>query len=230
MAIDLAKKAEKAKIVLAKRNINNIPCEVGLVTDCSGSMEHNFSSGAVQEVVERVLAIAMNVDRDQKVDSWVFDTRVKKVETVTPDIIDGYVNKHVLKKCGWGGTNYAPALSEAMENFFPKKSSGGGFLSGLFNKGPQPIDAPAFIIFITDGDNGDKRDTIKVIEEAQKYNIYFQLVGIGGGSFPFLEKLANDYPNVGYANLTSIRDIDDEDLFELLLNDEFAGWVSQFRV
>ena len=55
------------------------------------------------------------------------------------------------------------------------------------------------------------------------------MVGIGtGGSFKFIEKMGDKYPNVGFCTFPNIEKTSDDDLYSALLNDEFAQWAQKF--
>lgn len=45
MAIDINKRVETVGIVLEKRKMNNIPCQVKLAIDKSGSMQNLYENG-----------------------------------------------------------------------------------------------------------------------------------------------------------------------------------------
>lgn len=222
MKISLEKKQDTVKSILEKRNINDIPCEVGLILDGSGSMQYEYSNGVVQEVVERVLAIAMQVDRDKKVDCWTFANKFRANTTVTTSNIEDYVDKYGIKNWQFSGTSYAPVLKAAIESFFPSKT--------LFSFFKKKLDAPVLLIFITDGDTDDESKTDNVIEEASKKNVYIRLMGIGSGSsFSYLRKTAEKYDNVGFLPIQNISKISEEDLYDGILSDDFAQWVKKFK-
>lgn len=218
---DLTKKVE---FVLTKRGILNIPCQVKLCMDRSGSMRTLYNNNTVQKIVERILAIAMKVDKDGVVDMWAFHDDAIEIKPVTENLIEGYVQKYV-SGIDYGGTNYAPALQEMIDSSIPKKS-----IFGIFGKANNEKDPdPAFCVMVTDGVCSDKRASEKVIQGAQDKNIYFQLVGIGSDSFTFLREMGDKYPNCGFVDVHDPQGISDEELYEKLINQEFADWVAKFR-
>jgi len=236
--IDLTK---KVGIVLAKRNMPNVVAQVGFAIDISGSMQGMYSNGTVQKVVDRLLAIANKFDDNGSLDAWAFQNSAFDLAPATEaDFENEYVKRNILKNSKvnlWGGTSYAPVMEKITEHYFgastaPAKSSGGLF-GGLFGKKNAPAAAsseetadPVFIIFVTDGENDDKSDTRKMIEQYADKNIYWEFVGIGNGSdFNFLKQIADEYPNVGYVGIRDIGKMPEEDLYLELLNEEFCGWV-----
>lgn len=234
MALNL----DKVKFVLTKRNINDIPCNVAFAMDVSGSIKWLYDNGTIQAVTERIATIAMTVDVDKQLDFLVFDDMAHELEAITEQNLIGYINKYVLKNRGlWNGTKYAPAIKMICEAVSPtpvpeKK----GFFSAF--KRAKPVISttdknlpPVLAILITDGQNFDKEDTIRVLEKAQSLNIYWQLVGIGKDTsqFDFIRQMGDRYPNVGYIPITDIAAIPEEDLYDALLNDEFADWIRKFK-
>ena len=55
-------------------------------------------------------------------------------------------------------------------------------------RSPQP--APAFVIFLADGGNADRRESAEVIRALSAQPVFVRFVGIGKEDFPFLHKLA----------------------------------------
>ena len=223
MSITLDKRQEKVKIILTKRNMNNIPCQVKLAIDRSGSMDRLYNSHVVQDIVERVLAIGLQVDMDGIIDVWGFHNQAKPLVEATIKNIDGYVEKEIVKKMSAGDTSYAPVMKLIVESAAPQPKG----LFGMFGK--KASADPALAIFITDGENDDERAAEQAIIESQSKDIYWMLIGIGNGNFSFIEKLGNKYPNCGYLPIRDIAKIDDEDLYDGILNDKFAEWVQRFK-
>lgn len=65
-SISLLKK--NVGVILEKKNLNNVVARVGLVLDISGSMRKLYKNGTVQNVVERILAVASRFDDDGQLD------------------------------------------------------------------------------------------------------------------------------------------------------------------
>jgi uncharacterized protein with von Willebrand factor type A (vWA) domain len=237
MAIDLNKRIEKVKIVLEKKQLVNIKAQVGVAFDISGSMHGTYRAGVVQDVAERILAIACQFDDNQNLDSWSFDNGYNSLKSITLHNYATYINDEILqndKVSKWGGTNFAPLMNSIISEYFPSTvvSVGVKKLFGLFGKGetvqvtsnPKTTD-PSYVIIITDGANGDEQDTIKLIESSSVNNVYWQFVGIGDERFTFLNRIADKYKNVGFIQIKDIASEMDEDLYAKLLNDEFCNWV-----
>lgn len=247
MTISLEKRVASVGIQLEKHAITKVPpIRVGLALDVSGSAQGLYTSGVMQETVNRLQAIALKFDDNGELDMWTFSDGFDRIQTATAKDYNDYVKHHILNNRSislWGGTEYAPVLEDMINFWFPgtttnsapapKKS---GFLGGLFGKKdePQPVAAtsvavlPAMGILVTDGANSDRARTAQVLKAAANTDVYWQMVGVGNASyFKFIEEQADLLPNVGFVNLSTLN-ISDEDLYAQLIAEEFAGWVKKF--
>jgi len=254
--IDLSKK--EAENVISSLGIGNQKAQVILALDISGSMSDLLEKGKVQSAIERILPLALNFDDDGSVDFFLFnDKAFVHPNKISLANIEDFIKREVLSKYGYGGTYYAPVINKIRKNLGKdiKKSYSKlekpKDLYGLFNlfsffeflkKNPNkslisdekinPAKQPAYVIFLTDGDNSDHKQAEEVIREASHEEIFWQFVGIGSSSFGFLEKLDNlDGRYIDNANFFQINDLDkinDNELYSRLLN-EFPSWLKLAR-
>jgi hypothetical protein len=224
----------RKKIVLdlkKSKGLENQKAQVILALDFSGSMDHLYRTGKVQELVERMLPLGLAFDDNGEVDFYLFESGVKKLpENITLANVNGYINNKVMGKYSMGGTNYAPVINAIVKDFANAQS--GGFLSFGKGKTYPTLDNPVYVIFVTDGENSDKREAEEAIIEASKSGIFFQFVGIGNAGFYFLDKLDNlSGRNIDNANFFKVPDLStksDDDLYSLLLN-EFPSFINEAR-
>lgn len=248
--IQLQKRAEAVGIVLAKRGVTKVPpVRVGVALDVSGSARGFYSNGGVmQQTLDRLLGVALKFDDNGEIDAWVFDNEVSSLPTFAADDEGKYVQEHITSNSSlslWGGTSYAPPLNAAMDFYFgshPVKQvteAAKGFFGGLFGgkkaapPAPAPVASgtkqdPAMLLFVTDGDNSDKEATRKVLREAAKNSpMYFQMIGVGPAHyFEFISEMADELPNVGFVNLSTLS-MTDEQLYEQLVSQEFCDWIKK---
>jgi hypothetical protein len=211
------KREEKIDIVLKKKNVfSPLMSRVGLVMDISGSMRSLYKNGIVQDVIEKIYPLATKFDDDGLLDMWVFATTHDSLPAVSQENFDTYVQKEILDakpSCSWGQTKYAPVMYEV--NDFYKDSK-----------------VPAFVIFITDGANSDKRMTEDILRKSSGNPIFWQYVGIGKEKFKFLEKLdelsGRYIDNANFFQLNDIATVSDDELYDRLLN-EFPEWINEAR-
>lgn len=228
--LDLRK--EKVLSLSKKAGLEGQRAQVVLVLDFSGSMGHLYGSGAIQELVERILPVGMAFDDNQEVDFYLFHQGVIELpETLKVSNIPGYINSKIIGKYDMGTTNYAPVIKKVTKKF-SKSITKGGFL-GIGGKTEYvQQDLPAYVIFITDGNCDDRGETEEAIREASKTGIFFQFIGIGSAGFPFLEKLDNlSGRNIDNANFFTVKDLKqktDDELYQLLLT-EFPSYVKEAR-
>ncbi len=199
--------------VVSSKDLSKQLSRVAVVMDYSGSMRKLYREGVVQEVLERLLPIAMKFDDNGEMEFWIFDDGFRRMPSISLDNYFGYVEREILSK-GYhmGATNYAPVMNDIMKKYLEE----------------DPADLPDFILFITDGANADKAAAKKTLTEASKHPIFWQFIGIGKNEFPFLEKLdemeGRYVDNANFFAIDNLVDISDDDLYNKLL-DEFPGWL-----
>jgi hypothetical protein len=210
--VDLVKKInlhkQNVSIVLEKRGLAGRNVRVKFAIDQSGSMGRQYRDSTVQDTVERLYAAALKMDDDGDLEVWSFNTNSYRKPAVNMSNVDGYVFNNIY--CT-GGTNYAPVMSDIIRDCVAEES-----------------DAPALVIFITDGDNSDPDAAEKIIKEASSTPIFWQFVGIGSEEFRFLKQIDNMggrvVDNANFFALNDLRDIGDIELYQRLLG-EFPDWI-----
>ena len=234
MAISLEKRAETVKINLTKKSIQDISANVCLMIDISGSMEGRFNSGLVQETIDRVFAIAMNMDPDKALDVFVFNMGAKQLTQMKAEHYDNYVTSILLKETRiGGGTNYAPVINEVTNFYKPEVATvkkSGGFLGfgAKVEEVPVAPAQPIYANFITDCANDDRTNAMDAFAGTAPGNVYFQCVGIGDPSqFSFIKAVGDKFDHVGFMNMNDLN-ISDDDLYDSLINEEFAEWIKPF--
>lgn len=234
--IDITKKADinllktKVDIVLQKKGISKDVARVALVLDISGSMSHQYSSGAVQAFLERIVPVASRLDDDGKLDVWFFGSTFKRTTSVRETNFDGYIKKEcgemkrallVLKMPSLmlelgGGNNEPPVIRDVIKKYTQE----------------EPSKLPTFIVFLSDGGVTDEPGIKKAVIDAAKYPIFWQFVGLAGSNYGILERLDNMsgriVDNADFFHVDDLGKITDEQLYERLLN-EFPSWMKQAR-
>ena len=221
VTIDMSKHKANLETVLidmsknGKTNMSDHTARVAVAMDYSGSMSNMFSNGHVQDVITRLLPIALKFDDNGELESWLFSNSYERLKAVNSSNYSNYVKNVMLKaRMSMGGTNYAPALNNIVEYY----------------KDKHPSDIPAFIIFITDGDNWDEDDTNRVVRELSEYNMFVQFVGIGNGSsFKYLRELDNlsgrKHDNTGFIAVNDMNKMSDQQLYTEMLR-QYNNWLN----
>lgn len=204
-------------LCLKKKELNGLIARVCMVLDFSGSMDILYKNGRVQEVIERLLPVAMQFDDNGVMEAWLFSNDCDRIPDISLDNYYDYIrNYKLLKTYYMGGTEYAPVMQDVVHKYVKE----------------EPVDIPTLVLFITDGDNADKETTTRVITEASKYPIFWQFVGIGSSKFTYLEQLDEmEGRFVDNANFFSVNDLSkmsDDELYNKLLG-EYPEWISKAK-
>ena len=194
--------------------------KVAVVMDYSGSMSSLYRSGAVQEVLTRLMPLALRFDDNGELDVWLFHHHYYRVESMNLDNFENYVKEEITSKnYRMGTTSYAPVLEDVLRKYFVEDAA--------------TSNIPTFVVFITDGSNDDKRATNEIIKESSHKNIFIQFVGIGNERFEYLERLddltGRPVDNTGFIKVSDMARLSDEQLFDLLL-DQYPDWLKNKRV
>lgn len=253
---NLQKDTEKVKkFVFEKTQLPHITSEVVAILDASQSTQELYFGGTIQEAVQRVLPVALNFDDNGDVPVYCFndEDNYSLVDTpLTKDNYQNYVANFILgnpRVPKWGGTDYAPVLEQSLEDlgFYkplnPKTSTRGFFKKLLGNLIDQPeeeelvLDSksttgyPAILYFFTDGENNndDRIQTTNLIKDCVSTNVqaYINFIGVGKANFSYLQRIANQFPNVGFVQIKDLQSVstDSDKLYEYLLPDELLKWL-----
>ncbi len=87
---------EKRKDRTGEKQLTKVTARVGLVLDITGSMRTLYKNGTVQNVVERILAVADQFDDNGSLDVWVYDNEFSRLKPVSEKDFSGYVDREIL--------------------------------------------------------------------------------------------------------------------------------------
>ncbi len=211
--------AKPLKVSLEKRELQDTLARVALVLDTSGSMYGQYKRGDVQTVVDRIFPLAVHFDDDGELDTWAFAEKQITLPAVNGGNIRDYITKgsgdwtRWRNKLGRGINNEPVVIRAIIEKYRTSR-------------------LPAYIIFISDGGVGLSKEITKLITEASSLPIFWQFVGIGGSNYGILEKLdsmaGRIVDNCNFFSLDDIHSIDEQTLYERLLN-ELPQWLKEAR-
>lgn len=209
--------AKKAQISLEKKNLTHVKARVAVVLDVSGSMNGQYSRGRVQEVLNRLLPIAVAFDEDGELDVFGFGAKPVQLSAVTLSNYSDYVN---TDHGGWkrwevgARINDEPKAMRMVMDFY----------------GRSRDKTPVYILFLSDGGVHENRAITKLMTEAASQPFFWQFVGLGGSSYGILEKL-DDMPgrvvdNCNFFAVDDLHDLSEEALYDQLM-DEFPSWLKE---
>ncbi|HND22364.1 MAG TPA: VWA domain-containing protein [Acidobacteriota bacterium] len=208
---------QKVEVTLARKNLMGVKARVGLSMDITGSMTQLYKNGTVQNVVERILAVALSFDDDGSLDVWRFDHRFKRLAPATVHNFEGYVNREALSDRDIYGHNDEPLVMRDIVQKYTVE---------------EPSLIPAFVVFVSDGGVKKNQEIQEIITNAAQYPIFWQFVGIGNAKFGALERIdtlpGRIVDNASFFALNDIAAISDEELYDRLLT-EFPLWLAAAR-
>ncbi len=205
--------AKPITIELQKRGLLDCVARVALVLDISGSMRGRFANGTVQEIVNKILPLAVQFDDDGELDFWYYGTRAKRMPSVNMGNYQRAVPadwEQLMRELGYG--NNEPAVMREVVDEYRTSS------------------LPAYVVFVTDGGVSSERGIQKILIEASRMPIFWQFVGVGGSGYGVLERLdcmsGRYVDNANFFALDDFRSVSNSKLYGRLLN-EFPQWLRE---
>ena len=256
-ASELVSLAKHVAVSLKKNNLENIVARVGLVLDASGSMSNSYMNGTVQEIINRILPLAVQFDDDGELDAWMFGDWPLRLNSIN---LDNYRAAVPL----FESNGYKSGLFSVLGSVFlrsavcshinevPSRVSGAPsvlsmrFLCdkvmGYGNNEPRVMkmvideyrnsSLPVYIVFISDGGIYLEKEITEMIVEASKLPIFWQFVGVSGSNYGILEHLddmeGRFIDNANFFALDDFMSVDKTELYNRLLN-EFPSWLREAR-
>lgn len=211
--------AKKAQVSLEKNNLAHVKAQVGLVLDVSGSMNGQYSRGRVQEVINRVVPLAVHFDDDGELDCWGFGAKPCKLPDISLANYKDYVN---TADGGWRNWNVGQRINSEAK-----------VMRQVIDHYKQSGDrTPVYIMFLSDGGVHENREITQLIIEAASLNLHWVFVGLGGSRYGILEKLdtlpGRLIDNCAFFAIDDLHDISEEALYDRLMV-EFPTWLKEAK-
>lgn len=218
-APELVSLAKKAGVSLEKAGVSQLKARVVLVLDASGSMNGQYKQGIVQEVVNRVLPLAVNFDDDGLLECWAFGDYPQHLTPVGLHNFRGYID---TDHGGWRNWELGARINSEWR-----------VIEQVIDYGNRGGDrSPVYVVFISDGGITDNSRITKLIRDAAKQPIFWQFIGVKGRNYGILEKLddltGRVVDNCNFFALDDLHDISEEQLYDKMM-DEFPGWLKEAK-
>lgn len=199
------------KVQLEKRNLQDVVARVALVLDISGSMYESYSNGTVQEIVNKILPVAVQFDDDGELDFWYYGSSCERRPSVNMSNYEQAVPRNWEKLMDnlEYGNNEPVVMKEIIAEY-------------------ETSNLPAYVVFVTDGGIYATNEIKQLLIQASYLPIFWQFVGVSGSSYGILEDLDNMggryVDNANFFALDDFRSVPNEELYSRLLN-EFPAWL-----
>ncbi|WP_329043140.1 VWA domain-containing protein [Streptomyces sp. NBC_00178] len=202
--------------------LEGVRAAVYLVLDRSGSMRPYYTDGTMQHLAEQVLSLSAHLDDDGIVPVVFFSTDVDGSTDLTLGRHQGRIDKLHANLGHMGRTNYHWAMDEVIDHYTASGS-----------------EAPALVIFQTDGGPTSKLAAERYICKAARLPLFWQFIGFGDprdNEFAFLRKLDTlavpthrVVDNAGFFHAgRSPYAVNNDELYNQLLQ-EFPQWLTAAR-
>lgn len=234
--------AKHVAVSLKKNNLENLVAKVGLVLDASGSMNKSYRDGTVQEIVNRILPLAVQFDDDGELDAWIFADKPLRMSSVN---LNNYTtaipsfNQPKGERGGWGG--FFSAFSQDPRSMTIKELQDKGIIGYCNNEVLVMREVineycrsnlPAYVVFISDGSVHDTDGITEMMIQSSRLPIFWQFVGVRGSNYGILEHLddmeGRFIDNANFFALDDFMSVDKTELYNRLLN-EFPSWLREAR-
>lgn len=233
----LSLRKEQVAVSLRKHGAEGVTARVILVLDASGSMSFLYSKGVVADVVERMAAVAAQLDDDGEMQAWTFASNPARLPDLALGDLPDWLSRHVR-------------VGEL--TLFRRKKPRKGLLPGQVDMravGIQneeqkviaevrtyvrehPAAAPTLVLFFSDGGVYRNKEIETELREAVDEPVFWQFVGLGRSNYGVLERFdtlpGRRVDNVGFFAVDDISDVPDGELYDRLLS-EFPSWMREAK-
>ncbi|MFI6490411.1 VWA domain-containing protein [Streptomyces sp. NPDC050564] len=234
----LSLRKEQVAVSLRKRGAEGVMARVVLVLDASGSMSFLYSKGVVADVVERMAAVAAQLDDDGVMQAWTFGSHAARLPDLGLGELPEWLELHVR----------VGELSLFRRSKKPRKGLRQGQVDmravGIQNEEQKviaevrtyvrehPAADPTLVLFFSDGGVYRNKEIEKELREAVEEPIFWQFVGLGRSNYGVLERFdtlpGRRVDNVGFFAVDDISSVPDPELYDRLLS-EFPAWMTAAR-
>ncbi|GAB3867090.1 VWA domain-containing protein [Dactylosporangium cerinum] len=208
---------QQVLVSLAKRGAAGIQARVIVVLDASGSMHGLYKRGVVAQAVERMAAVAAQLDDDGTMQVWSFASLARQLPDLTIADLPRWLPAHVsARPKDVGGSNNEPVVIDQVRRWLAA----------------NPAADPTLVLFFSDGGVHRNAEIERQLRAAAQEPTFWQFIGLGRGNYGILERLdrmeGRVVDNVGFFAVDDIATVSDAELYDRLLH-EFPTWIPEVR-
>ncbi|MEW2550256.1 VWA domain-containing protein [Streptomyces zhihengii] len=233
----LSLRKEQVAVSLRKHGAAGARARVILVLDASGSMAGLYSKGVVADVVERMAAVAAQLDDDGEMQAWTFASHPARLPDLLLGELPDWLRLHVR-----GGEMSLFGRRKPQKGLQPGQVDMRAV--GIQNEEQKviaevrayvrdhPAADPTLVLFFSDGGVYRNAEIEQQLREAVEEPVFWQFVGLGRSNYGVLERFdtlpGRRVDNVGFFAVDDIATVADAELYDRLLS-EFPSWMTEAR-
>ncbi|MGW0392640.1 VWA domain-containing protein [Streptomyces sp. NPDC003042] len=233
----LSLRKEQVAVSLSKAGAAGVTARVILVLDASGSMGTLYSRGTVASVVERMAAVAAQLDDDGEMQAWTFATNPARLPDLAIGDLPEWLRLHVrVGQMSLFGRKKPPKgqlpgqVDMRAVGFQNEEQKVIAEVRAFVRAEPVPV--PTLVLFFSDGGVYRNNEIERELRAAVEEPVFWQFVGLGRAGFGVLERFDNmpgrRVDNVGFFAVDDIDQVSDPELYDRLLS-EFPSWMRAAR-
>lgn len=233
----LSLRKEQVAVSLRKHGAAGVSARVIVVLDASGSMTRLYAQGVVADVVERVAAVAAELDDDGAMQAWTFASHPARLPDLLLGDLPEWLRLHV--RVGQLALFRPRKKRKGLENGQIDMRTVGiqneeqkviAEVRAYVRENPAPD--PTLVLFFSDGGVYRNAEIERELREAVEEPIFWQFVGLGASDYGVLERfdslVGRRVDNVGFFAVDDISGLPDPQLYDRLLS-QFPGWITAAR-
>ncbi|MET7270750.1 VWA domain-containing protein [Streptomyces flaveolus] len=229
----LSLRKEQVAVSLRKHGAAGVTARVVLVLDASGSMSFLYSKGVVADVVERMAAVAAQLDDDGEMQAWTFASNPARLPDLRLGDLPEWLRLHVrvgevgLFRRGRKKGLHADQVDMRDVGIQNEEQKVIAEVRAFVRD--NPAQAPTLVLFFSDGGVYRNSEIERELRDAVEEPVFWQFVGLGRSDYGVLERFdtlsGRRVDNVGFFAVDDIGTVPDQELYDRLLS-EFPSWIT----
>ncbi|CAM5706425.1 hypothetical protein SVIOM342S_08601 [Streptomyces violaceorubidus] len=229
----LSLRKEQVAVSLSKHGAAGVTARVILVLDASGSMSFLYSKGVVADVVERMAAVAAQLDDDGEMQAWTFASTPARLPDLRLGELPEWLRLHVrvgeisLFRRGRKKGLHPDQVDMRAVGIQNEEQKVIAEVRAFVRDHPAPV--PTLVLFFSDGGVYRNAEIERELREAVEEPVFWQFVGLGRADYGVLERFdtlpGRRVDNVGFFAVDDIGTVPDPELYDRLLS-EFPSWIT----
>ncbi|WP_164384046.1 VWA domain-containing protein [Streptomyces sp. OM5714] len=229
----LSLRKEQVAVSLSKHGAAGVTARVVLVLDASGSMAALYSKGVVADVVERMAAVAAQLDDDGEMQAWTFASNPARLPDLRLGELPEWLRLHVrvgeisLFRRGRKKGLHPEQVDMRAVGIQNEEQKVIAEVRAFVRDAPARV--PTLVLFFSDGGVYRNAEIERELREAVEEPVFWQFVGLGRAGYGVLERFdilsGRRVDNVGFFAVDDIGTVPDPELYDRLLS-EFPSWIT----